>query len=438
MLSPFFNIFKKKSEKERINPKYPNTIDQIKTIETEERRAISIVEAKDIVKKIDQTQTKILTGRINKIRHLTQKPIGNIKSLISDLESTKIDVHESSFESVVVNSKKMVINSIRKELSSNIPSPTTLNDVIKLHERLDSMVNRFAEVSKSHKKVFNFFISKYADKLKTEFENISSLSMQCKYEIDNFEKERQPLQTCFDNIDELIQKIELIKIEEEKFKTKQFQLDEMTIKIKKLNIEINNLTDSKKYLESKDVVKKIESLDFEKDNLHKELINAFSKVSRAMNKYSYGLNKLIVQRIEIMTEQPWKIFDELITYMDLIKEVKNGISKGKIIVKESEKVESYLDNIINALPKYQEKEEKLNSEIKKLNSNKNMHIISKLNELKRKNASYYQELQNIEVYLKDSESEVAKIKDEYENLVVSIETYINGITKSKYHLSIPN
>lgn len=438
MLSPFFNIFKKKSEKERIKPKYPNTIDQIITRETEERRTISIVEAKDIVKKIDLSQTKILTERINKIRHITQKPIGNIKSLISDLESTKIDVHESSFESVVVNSKKMVINSIRKELSSNIPSPATLNDVIKLHERLDSMVNRFSEVSKSHKKVFNFFISKYADKLKTEFENISSLSMQCKYEIDNFEKERQPLQNCFDNIDALIQKIELIKLEEEKFKTKQFQLDEMKIKIKKLNIEINNLTDSKKYLESKDVVIKIQSLDLEKDNLHKELINAFSKVSRAMNKYSYGLNKLIVQRIEIMTEQPWKIFDDLITYLDLIKEVKNAISKGKIIVKESEKIESYLDNIINALPNYQEKEEKLNSEIKKLNSNKNMHIISKLNELKRKNASYNQELQNIELYLKDSESEVAKIKDEYENLVVSIETYINQITKSKYHLSISN
>ena len=438
MLSPFFNIFKKKSEKERIKPKYPNTIDQIKTRETEERRTISIVEAKDIVKKIDLSQTKILTGRINKIRNLTQKPIGNIKSLISDLESTKIDVHESSFESVVVNSKKMVINSIRKELSSNIPSPATLNDVIKLHERLDSMVNRFSEVSKSHKKVFNFFISKYADKLKTEFENISSLSMQCKYEIDNFEKERQPLQNCFDNIDALIQKIELIKFEKEKFKTKQFQLDEMKIKIKKLNIEINNLTDSKKYLESKDIVIKIQSLDLEKDNLHKELINAFSKVSRAMNKYSYGLNKLIVQRIEIMTEQPWKIFDELSTYLDLIKEVKNAISKGKIIVKESEKIESYLDNIINALPNYQEKEEKLNSEIKKLNSNKNMHIISKLNELKRKNASYNQELQNIELYLKDSESQVAKIKDEYENLVVSIETYINQTTKSKYHLSISN
>lgn len=435
-MAPFFNIFKKKSEKVRINPKYHNKVDLTKTIETEDRTTISIVEAKDIIKKIDQTQTKILTGRIDKIRHLTQKPIENIESIISDLESTKIDVHESSFESVVVNSKKMVINSIRKELSSNIPSPATLNDVIKLHERLDSMVNRFSEVSKSHKKVFNFFISKYADKLKTEFQNISSLSMQCKYEIDNFENERQPLQNCFDNIDALIQKNELIKLEEEKFKTKQFQLDDLKLKIKKLNMEINDLTDSKKYIESKEVLKKIQVLDLEKDNLHKELINDFSKVSRAMNKYSYGLNRLIVQRIEIMTEEPWKIFEDFHNYLNLIKEVKNAISKGKIIVKETEKIESYFDSIINSLPDYKEKEEKLNDEIKKLNSNKNMQIISKLNELKKKHVNYNEELHYLESYIKDSQSEIAKNKEEYNNLLNSIETYINLITKSKYHLSI--
>ncbi len=435
-MAPFFNIFKKKSEKENGNRKYPNKIDLIKPIEPKDRTTISIVEAKDIVKEIDQSQTNILTKRIDKIRHLSQKPIENIQSIISDLESTKIDVHESSFESVVVNSKKMVINSIRKELSSNIPPPITLNDVIKLHERLDSMVNRFSEVSKSHKKVFNFFISKYADKLKTEFENISSLSMQCKYEIDNFENERQPLQNCFDNIDALIQKNELIKLEEDKFKTKQFQLDDFQLKIKKLNAEINDLTESKKYVESKDIVKKIQLLDIERNNLHKELINAFSRVSRAMNKYSYGLNRLIVQRIDLMTEQPWKIFEDFQTYMDLIKEIKNAISKGKIILKESEKIETYFDNIINSLPDYKEKEEKLNNEIKKLNSNKNMHIISKLTELKKKSANYHEELRYIESYLNESQNEIAKHKEEYDNLLSSIETYINLITKSKYHLSM--
>ena len=201
-------------------------------------------------------------------------------------------------------------------------------------------------------------------------------------------------------------------------------------------MEINDLTDSKKYIESKEVLKKIQVLDFEKDNLHKELINDFSKVSRAMNKYSYGLNRLIVQRIEIMTEEPWKIFEDFHNYLNLIKEVKNAISKGKIIVKETEKIESYFDSIINSLPDYKEKEEKLNDEIKKLNSNKNMQIISKLNELKKKYVNYNEELHYLESYIKDSQSEIAKNKEEYNNLLNSIETYINLITKSKYHLSI--
>jgi DNA repair exonuclease SbcCD ATPase subunit len=211
----------------------------------------------------------------------------------------------------------------------------------------------------------------------------------------------------------------------------------LKLKLKKMNTEINDLINSKKYLESKDISKKIQLLDIEKDNFHKELINAFSKVSRAMNKYSYGLNKLIIQRIDIMTAQPWKIFEDLNTYLALIKEVKEAIRNGKIIVKESEKIETYLDNLINALPDYKEKEEKLTSEIKKLNNNKNMHIISKLNELKRKHTNYNQELISLELYLKDSESEIAKNKEEYENLLVSIETYINSTTKNQYHISIP-
>ena len=71
-MAPFFNIFKKKSEKENRSRNYQNKIDAIKTIETKDRTTISIVEAKDRVKKIDQSQTKILTERIDKIRHLTQ------------------------------------------------------------------------------------------------------------------------------------------------------------------------------------------------------------------------------------------------------------------------------------------------------------------------------------------------------------------------------
>ncbi|MGE5633718.1 MAG: hypothetical protein ACM3VV_00660 [Deltaproteobacteria bacterium] len=413
-----------------------DTFDQIKTEETGSRTTISIDEAKNMVKKIEDNQIKYLTNKIEKIQILTQKPLENIKSIISDLESTKIEVPESSFESLVINSKKMVVNSIKKELSSSIPTPKTLNDVIKFYERLDSMVNKFSEISMSHKKVFNFFISKYADKLKTEFESISSLSKQCKYELDIFEKERQPIKNCFDNIDILMQKDESIKLEEEKYQMKQFQRDELKLKIKKVDDEIQDLINSKHFIEANDIMRKIESLEIEKNNYHKELLNIFSKTSRAFNKYSYGLNKSIVHKIHIILEQPWKILKDLDTYIYLIKEVKSSIIKGTIILKDSDKIETYLDNIINSLPNLKEREEKLDNEIKKLNNNKNIIIISKVNELKRKHANYNQELKDIELYIKECESGLLKNKIESDDLLSSIETYINQLSKNKYHISI--
>lgn len=416
--------------------KYHNTLDQIKTEEIESRTTISIDEAKDIVKKIEGNQIKYLTDRIEKIRMLTQKPLENIKYIISDLESAKIEVHESSFESLVINSKKMVVNSIKKELASGIPSPKTLNDVIKFYERLDSMVNKFSEISMSHKKVFNFFISKYADKLKTEFESISSLSMQCKHELDIFEKERQPIKNCFDNIDALIQKHESFKLEEEKFKTKQVQIDEIKLKIKKVDDEVQDLINSKHFKEANDIMKKIESLEIEKNDFHKELLNVFSKASRAFNKYSYGLNKSIVDKIHLILEQPWKILEDVNTYLALIKEVKSSIRKGKIIVKDSDKIETYLDNIINSLPNFKEKQKNLNNEIRKLNNNKNINIISKVNELKRKHANYNQELKDIELYIKESEKDLMKNKSDSDDLLSSIEIYINRLSRNKYNISL--
>ena len=83
--------------------KYSNTIDQIKPEETNPETNISIDEAKNIINKIEDNQIKYLIYKIEKIHALTQKPIENIKSIISNLESTKIEVHESSFEPLVIN-----------------------------------------------------------------------------------------------------------------------------------------------------------------------------------------------------------------------------------------------------------------------------------------------------------------------------------------------
>jgi hypothetical protein len=77
----------------------------------------------------------------------------------------------------------MVILSIKKEISSFPEVPKSFQDIKEFHQHLDSVVHRFSELSSSHKKVFNFFIRKYAERLENEFKNISSVSHECKREI---------------------------------------------------------------------------------------------------------------------------------------------------------------------------------------------------------------------------------------------------------------
>jgi len=117
-------------------------------------------------------------------------------------------------------------------------------------------------------------------------------------------------------------------------------------------------------------------------------------------------------------------------------EVKTSINKGKIIVKDSDKIDSYLDNIINSLPHFKQKEENLNNEIKRLNSNKSIHIISKVKELNKKHVHYNQELKDFEFQINESKNELSKSKTELEELISFIETYINGIGNNEYRLEI--
>ena len=196
------------------------------------------------------------------------------------------------------------------------------------------------------------------------------------------------------------------------------------------------MKNSKHYQEAKDIINKISMLETEKNDFHREMINSFSKASRAFNKYSYGLNKSIIHKIHLLLEQPWKTLDELDSYSSLIWEVKTAINKGKIIVKDSDKIDSYLDNIINLLPHFKQKEEKLNSEIKRLNSNKNLHIITRVNELNKKHAHYNQELKDFEIQINELKNELSKSKTESEELISSIETYVNEIGNDEYRLEV--
>ena len=435
LLTPFFDFLKKKSnlyKKERDSYNVNEFVDH-----SNEHLQINSFDTKDILQRSIGEKVKQLSRRIEPLYHESLQHMNNIENIALDLEVAKIDVEERSFESLLINAKRMVISSIKKEISSFPEVPKSFQDIKEFHQHLDSMVHRFSELSSSHKKVFNFFIRKYAERLENEFKNISSVSHECKREIYLYEDQLNFLNSSLDGLNVIADKKEMIRSMESLLGDKQHSIDDLRSNIKKVESEINSILDSEKYHNAQQTKQMQTLVEKEKKEFHRELVNSFSKVSRAFNKYSYGMNKSVIHKIQVMTEKPWEIFSQdIASYGDLIKDVKTSMVKRKINVKDSDKILSYIDNILDSLAEFKNREVNLDKKLHALQNNPDLSIFSNLRELKEKKSYLSQELLSKETSQRELQTDLEKNKKEIQDLRKPIEKCLLELTGKHYSLQV--
>ena len=88
----------------------------------------------------------------------------------------------------------------------------------RLKNRMETMMNRFGEVSGSHSKILNAFLKKYAGRLKNEFELLSNLFKEIKSLIIEFEEQRTKIILSKNILQTLSQKIRDIDSKEEEIR----------------------------------------------------------------------------------------------------------------------------------------------------------------------------------------------------------------------------
>jgi len=435
LLTPFFDFLKKKSnlyKKERDSYNVNEFVDH-----SNEHLQINSFDTKDILQRYIGEKVKQLSRKIEPLYHESLQHMNNIENIALDLEVAKIDVEERSFESLLINAKRMVISSIKKEISSFPEVPKSFQDIKEFHQHLDSMVHRFSELSSSHKKVFNFFIRKYAERLENEFKNISSVSHECKREIYLYEDQLNFLNSSLDGLNVIADKKEMIRSMESLLGDKQHSIDDLRSNIKKVESEINSILDSEKYHNAQQTKQMQTLVEKEKKEFHRELVNSFSKVSRAFNKYSYGMNKSVIHKIQVMTEKPWEIFSQdIASYGDLIKDVKTSMVKRKINVKDSDKILSYIDNILDSLAEFKNREVNLDKKLHALQNNPDLSIFSNLRELKEKKSYLSQELLSKETSQRELQTDLEKNKKEIQDLRKPIEKCLLELTGKHYSLQV--
>lgn len=427
-MTPLFRLFNKKDE----GPKVKIGNDQFQTSEN-----VPISEALGLIRTIESRGIEELCRDLTSVREAVAKSLKTIEKLANDLEKEKIKVEETKFESIVENSKRTVVASLRRESSIGLPSPISYDDAMKFKQRLEAITNRFREVSTSHNRVFNIFIKKYAGKLMNEFETLSSLSKETNSMLAGFDGRQGPFLKCSDLLNLLSNRITSIEQDERVIEHTRDEVMQSERVLKELNNRMITVENSTEFQEATRIGKEIMRVEHEEEDGRKQLLDLFSPISRAFTKYSYGITKHTSERLRVLAEEPWTILSEteMTPYLDILTEIQKALINEKIRLKDAAKVERHLEGVIKLLPDFRKKCETRQQYLRTLYQSNEANFGNRSLELKEEIKNSTQRIGEQKIKLHQLEKQIKEKRLQLNNLRKESEDCLFKIFDKKYELA---
>jgi len=435
---PSFNFFKRKGKDvSKLNNKQ-NDIQADKPVPSSQNLGdkLTIEEAKNLLNKIENGLTKSLLMGLEKTFQDTNLIFQHINATARDLENEEIEVEEEKLAPLVKNTKNTIVRALKRESSNILTIPKTFDEFVKFKESLDASINRFGEVTSSHSRIVNTFMKKHANSLRGDLKKISDISEKLSDEFEELSVEKKIVEECRSNLSVLETNID----EKEKSTKALEKIDSECIKmeeeIKRKENEINNLKASSDYSKALKYLQEKEQIDKEKKILIEKLNRISSHLSKAANKYSYGLTKTTIEKIDTIVNKPSEIAykPDLSDYLNLVKEMKESVMSNKIILKDSNKTIQYFDMLTNELPNFKNEILKLDLKIDKLKDKDKVTILDKLEqnqeEKSQKDEHRMTENQRKEEILKNN----SKIKEQMKTTLSNIEEQLQRLSTKKYKI----
>ena len=363
-MSPPFGLFKKKENNVYETKNNTTAGDYLYT-----RDSLAISEALALLQHAESEKVRALVKDLLPIKKSVRESLESIAKIADNLERENIKLEELRFKPIVENSKRTVAASLKREASSELPLSESMQDIKKFNDRLESIMNRFGEVSNSHNRVMNIFMKKYAGKLTSEFEKLSSLLKDTKSLMAEFEEENAAIMKCIDILNLLSQKTALMKTDKNRIENVYKEIEILKSKLDQSKAQLSSLEKSIHFKESCHNIEKIDTVKKEEQELHKHMLDLYSHASRAFTRYSYGMTKDTISRLKVLADEPWKIFDnheDISLYTSLLTEIQKAITSSNIKLKDSQKVLYYMDLIIRSVPKYQHETKAIKLKLKLL------------------------------------------------------------------------
>ena len=389
------------------------------------------------LRKLRESQT------ISEIKHLRNDTAPLIDDLMKigivlDKDDLNIDDIDKHLAIIVVRGKKQVIDILKKDVKTLI-QVSNMDDAKKLDYFLTQLLKKVGDVLGRQTRVIHIFAKKYANQLTTNLKIMNENSDNITKLLKHFDS----TQSSFDEIDEMLNKIESLKQDHVDKTKRNAEIQDNLKSLQEKNISLQKSLDeihaSENYKNYVSLQNKLNDFIKQKSKIKSEIDTQFTKISRPLGRYAYAssLDKEQTRILSTLVDNP---FDALIaanldSIILILENIRKGISSGSISVKDTEKTlsqltetEESLDGFIKKVSEYSTIFDSMEADLKNL---KPQNLTSTENDISKTIDSENDARQKSKTIL----SEISEIESQIPQFTSKIESKLKIFSSTRYTIS---
>lgn len=423
-MSPKFGFFKRKTF----------NYFQDKRSDSDSVQSVTDKELLEIIESEKKVFEKDLLSNLEPIRNSVLDCLDHLRKDADELEEQEIKVENPQFESLINTSKRILITSIKKESFIESSEIKNYEDAVKFKNNLELLINRFGQVGDSHNRILNEFMRKQVNKLKNEFDNLSSLLKEVTKLLSTKESEINKCIACKEDL--ILLKEKLSERNDKQDRLSELMEERQTIEknIETGNKEYVDFQKSEEFLNTSNILEEINDKKNEIGIFEKNMINRVSNLSRPITKFSYLASKETQGRLATILNEPLEIFNDSSQYLLLFNELKKQILEKSIQIKDPEKTTHQIDEIINSVPSLASNLKNLNEQLIQLESTVNSKNMKHLDDIKNMTKMYEKYRSENISSMEQTKNTLDELDSASKMLKKKIEDSVSDITNTKYSI----
>lgn len=410
------------------------------------------VERKPANQEIDLSEVPKIINDLRKLRESqTLSEIKNLRNetapLIDDLmkigivlekDDLNIDDIDKHLAIIVVRGKKQVIDILKKDVKTLI-QVSTMDEAKKLDYFLTQLLKKVGDVLGRQTRVIHIFAKKYANQLTNNLKIMNENSENISKLLKHFDS----TQSSFDEIDEMILKINSLKQERVDKTKRNTEIQENLKSLQDKKTSLQNLMDeihsSENYKKYVDLQNKLNDFIKQKSKIKSEIDSQFTKISRPLGRYAYAssLDKDQNRVLSTLVDNPLDALvpENLDSVILILENIRKAVSSGSISVKDTQKTltqltetEESLDGFIKKVSEYSTVFDSMQQEVENL---KPENLTSTENELTKTNDFENDANDKSKTIL----SEIDEMESQIPALISDIENKLQIFSSTRYTIS---